>query len=60
MACVKEDFTNDILQKWYVLVLTVNRGFLQEVNKMDIIPYRSIQHKSHMNHIKSTKKQADQ
>jgi len=27
------DFTSDILQKWYVLVLTVNMGLLKEVKK---------------------------
>lgn len=32
--CVNEgDFTSDILQKWYVLVLTVNMGLLEEVKK---------------------------
>jgi len=29
VACVKEDFTSDILQKWYVLVLIVSSGFLE-------------------------------
>ena len=27
------DFTSDILQKWYVLVLIVNTGLLEEVKE---------------------------